>query len=85
MVQLLDCRSSSAAQSPREDATRVLIHDNRQIAPAARDLEIRDVTHQHLVRFDHAGGPKPIWVSRVEVMHIHLGPVSSNRLRADAR
>lgn len=55
-------RVAHRAQSPRQEATRILIHDRREVPPPAGDREIREVTDPDLVR---AAGPRPADLIRV--------------------
>ena len=60
-----DVRGASARQRPREDASRILIHHDREIPPVDADAKIRNVADPHLIAARQRRLPQAIWMACV--------------------
>ena len=78
------CCGATAGQTPRENAPRVLIQYDREVAPAASHLEEGDVADPHLVRSRHVGRPQSIGMPRVQLMNVRLRAIALDGFRAQA-
>jgi len=78
-------RPRAPALGPRQDSSRMLVHDDGEIAPRVAHFEIRDIADPHLIRRRDRGRPEPIGMAGVLVMDIPLGSISTDRLCPQAR
>lgn len=80
-----DGRGATTRERPGEDASRTLIHDDREIAPAPADAEVRDIADPHLIRARDARLPEAIGMLREARLDARLGAIAADRFRAEAR
>lgn len=78
-------RRAVARERPGDDAPRVRIHDDGEIAPLAADAEIRDIADPHLIRPGDLGLPEAIGVLRKARPNPRLGAIAADGFRASAR
>ena len=67
---------------PGEDPPRMLIHEDREVAPRLTDIEISDLADPHLIRAHHRGGPESIRVACILVLDIGRPPLRAARPHA---